>query len=329
MNHLTLPRGKRHILVPSLTDTEYVSQPGGFEAYPASQGWTKEHLTGYDNFGGRTVEQIQSFLQTWLYFGCAIEVLAIAKVDAKQSDFLDETGRYVSSRKLPSLIRQVRVNIRQQDEATRVQWAMKTFVILRDVSRWVDRYCIPLSGAEKPAVKSPEDIIHPLTELTWISIIVLGHTLSESLSSGLYYDIRTTKVQWGRSRLLKTCLLQNGWCPLDVERALSELGIDAHYYMLQMQRPEPHLSHEDCSRTSCIARNVNVATYRQLHVKEDGDCGGSINADMDKLVEIVKNGYIPVYRWFPDTKQLEVVPSIPIQKGLSNPPFIALSHVYV
>ncbi|KAK7421971.1 hypothetical protein QQZ08_009692 [Neonectria magnoliae] len=94
MDHFLLPEGKAHLRVPNLTTQEYIRGDGDFKGYPSRMKWRE------NSFGGRRREQLQAFFQSWLFFGCAIEVLAIAHVKAEQADFLDETGQYVSTRQL-------------------------------------------------------------------------------------------------------------------------------------------------------------------------------------------------------------------------------------
>lgn len=106
MDHFPVPKNKAHLRVPNLTTQSYARGVGDFEGYPHRMGWTPEHVEGKDLFGQRSREEQQAFFQTWLFFGCVIEVLAVAHVEVEQRDFLDNTGRYVSTRRLPHFIRQ-------------------------------------------------------------------------------------------------------------------------------------------------------------------------------------------------------------------------------
>jgi len=270
---------------------------------------------------------VQSFFQNWLYFGCAIEVLAIPGIEVRQSDLLDETCRFVSTRRLPRLIRRWREKVDQlggKASRTHIEWAMKTALILKQVSDFVDVYCLPYYGAR--ATARPEGTPSPVSELTWMSIIAMGHTLGEAMIA--YYKIVRTGNHWGASRLLKRRLLNKGWCPMDVERSMTDIGIDGHYYLARMERTEANISHKYCSESECTARNVDRDTYQQKHVRRSGDCGGEVKADVPTVVEIIKTpGHVPVFRWDPRRKELEIKSSHMIRRGSSDPPFVAISHV--
>ncbi|KAI1080626.1 hypothetical protein F5B20DRAFT_579873 [Whalleya microplaca] len=330
MDHFSLPKGKAHLQIPNLTLEAYTCGDGGFENYPARKGWTPEEVAGQNSFGGRSRQEVQSFFQNWLYFGCATEVLAIAGVGMCQSDLLDETGHFLSTRRLPRLIRQWRSNVRRlggKSTGTHIDWAMKTARILKRVSDFVDSYCLPYYGVRAAAVEGLGGAHSPVSELTWVSIIALGHTLGEAMLA--YYGIVRTGNNWGASRLLKRHLLDNGWCPMDVERSMTDMGIDGHYYLSQMKRPESHISHAGCTVAECRARNVDKETYRQKHVRETNDCGGAVKADVVSVIQTINlEGHIPVFRWNSREKRLEMESSRMIRRGVSDPPFVTISHVW-
>ncbi len=115
---------------------------------------------------------------------------------------------------------------------------------------------------------------------------------------------------------------------MDVERSMTDMGIDGHYYLAWMDRPERHLSHDECTTHECIARNVNRDTYQQKHACRSGDCGGGVKADISAVVRIIETpDHGPVFRWNPRKRELEVASSHMIRRGSSNPPFVAISHV--
>ncbi|KAF1961600.1 hypothetical protein CC80DRAFT_401601, partial [Byssothecium circinans] len=310
--------------IPNLTLKPYSRGPGGFDGYPDRMGWTSEEVTGHNAFGARSAEQTQSFFQNWLFFGCAIEILSISGIDVCNSDLCDETGQFVSTRRLPGLIRQWRTKVQQlggKSSGTHIEWAMKTALILKRVSEFVDAYCLPYYGARRTAKLGGAS--SPVSELTWISIIAMGQTLGEAMIS--YYDIVRTGNHWGASRLLKQRLLDNGWCPVDVERTMTDIGIDGHYYLSLMERAESHISHKDCNKSQCTA---HIATYRQKHVCESCQCGEGIQSNVSATMAIIEEeGHVPVVRWDAQSRRLVNTSSRLIRRGFADPPFVAISHV--
>ena len=331
MDHLLLPKGKGHIRVPNLTYGDYTSGHGSFDGYPARCGWKEEHIEGKDSFGGRSETEIAAFFQSWLYFGCAIEVLAISGVTVQQSDLLDEDRLFVCTHKLPFLLRQWKYRmgkIANKNHPTQIRWAMKTALILRKVSDFVDAYCLPYHGPRiTSTTQRSRNTTSPLPEKVWMSIIALGQTLGEATVR--FYDIRSTGNHWGASPMLKRRMLSKGWCPMDVERSLTDLGIDGCYYLSKLENLDDARSHGQCSQDQCVAGNIDEDTYQQKHLRDESDCEGMKAVDIGRLMEIVDQGAIPVIHWDIATKKLEITSSHTTRRGVSNPPYIALSHVYV
>lgn len=292
-------------------------------------GWSPEHVAGQNSFGGRPPADVEAFFQSWLYFGCAIEVLAISGIAAQPSDLLDADRRFVSTRQLPFLIRQWRqkvIQINDKNSPVHIEWAMKTALILKKVSSFVDTYCLPYYGPQIAAeMRKSRNAKSPLPEKIWISIIALGHTLMEAMIS--YYDIRRTGNHWGASSMLRNRMLRKGWCPMDVERSLTDMGIDGHYYVAKMPNSEVNISHESCTKDECLARNIDEYTYKQRHVQKEGDCGGMKEVDMTLLIRIIKSGEVPVFTWESVTKELKINSSRFVKRGVSDPAYIAISHV--
>lgn len=329
MDHFPIPAGKGHIRVPNKTTEDYVRGEGGFDGYPARKRWAEDDVMGKNSFGKRPPEVIQAFFQNWLYFGCIIEVLAITGIEAKKSDFLDSEQQMVTTRKLPSFLRKWRQIVKQEkEEAHIIDWAMRTDLILRKVSNFVNFYCLPYaSGGERISedIRKERNATSPLSEKIWMSIIALGHTLMEGML--FYYDIRRTANNWGASTMLKRRMLKNGWCPMDVQRSLTDMGIDGHYYIAKLSNPQGLDLHKRCSDYQCIAQDIDEKQYKIQHVREDNDCDGLIELDITRLIKIIESENTPVVTWNPSTKMLKVVPSKTQKRGVSTPPYVAISHV--
>ncbi|EPS45971.1 hypothetical protein H072_21 [Dactylellina haptotyla CBS 200.50] len=330
MEHFLLPKGKRHLLIPNHTTNEYTNDGSGFGSYPSRMGWTPEDISGANGFGGRTKSEVEAFFQSWLYFGCIVEVFAVVGIQVQQSDFVDENGQFVSTRLLPFFIRQWRKKVQEigaKDSPENMKSSMKIGIILHSVADFIDKYCLPYSGTRKsymdsvaPSAKSP------LSDLIWMSVIALGHTLMAALIQ--FYDIRRTGNHWGASRLLKKRLLRNGWCPSDIEKCMTDFGIDGHYYLSRCTMKEQNLTHKDCDKFYCRARQVNETTYEPKHVRGKDDCSGHIWIDTHLVASIIKDGKVPVFKWDSSTKTVEIAGSNLLRRGYASPPFVAISHVW-
>ncbi|RVX75976.1 hypothetical protein B0A52_00333 [Exophiala mesophila] len=331
MNHLPLPQGKGHIRIPNLTRSDYTSGEGRFHGFPTRQGWSIQQLEDIHSLAGRPGADVSipEFFQNWLFFGCAIEVFSISGVVVSQSDLLDNERQHVDTRRLPSLIRQWRQRAQQtggKNSATIIQWATKTALILKKVSDYVDLYCIPYSDSKRGRqILQHRHPNLPLPEKVWVSIIALGHTLTEAMLS--IYGIVRTGSKWGSSSLLKQKMLNRGWCPMDVQRSLRDMGVDGHYYIAKSSNLEVNISHDRCTQSQCFARNIDEVTYQQKHCCESGKCN-MVLVDEALLCKIIDAGQVPVCSWDQSKTRLSLKPSTIEKRGSSSLPFLAISHVW-
>jgi hypothetical protein len=56
---------------------------------------------------------------------------------------------------------------------------------------------------------------------------------------------------------------------MDVERSLTDMGIDGRYYIAKMQNSEVSVSHNLCTKDQCLARDIDEKAYKQKHVREE------------------------------------------------------------
>lgn len=88
MDHLPFPdRPCYTAKVPYLCKETYDGL--GFENYPRRQGWEVLKLLDAD-LGTHSVDELNAFIQTWLYFGVLADVLAIVGLDFDQTQFVTE-----------------------------------------------------------------------------------------------------------------------------------------------------------------------------------------------------------------------------------------------
>lgn len=112
------------------------------------------------------------------------------------------------------------------------------------LSKIVNYYCgTPgLPRLETQLVKSKR-VDWPVSDGVSMSIIALGYTLKQAMLT--FHGIVHTKNRWGYSTLLKSRMLDAGWCPLDVRRSLTDMGIDGHCRI-----PKPSSETQLCRETA-------------------------------------------------------------------------------
>jgi hypothetical protein len=91
MDHIPLPDGATAPRVP-FSGKDY--DKGDFASYPARQGLS--HDLHKLDFSSRRPEEYQAFFQTWLYFGCLVEVFKIIDLDVDTKIFRKPTSELKS-----------------------------------------------------------------------------------------------------------------------------------------------------------------------------------------------------------------------------------------
>ena len=295
-----------------------------WDTFPTRCGWLDE--PGAEDFLARYIPyvkvpdeverillQYRSRIESWLYFGMLHYIFG-NRLD--QSDFIipreetDDQRQYITTRYLHKYV--------------------------EDADDWRDNN----RGARTV------EIVNKILELLpgYIRFIGEGMSLAIRLASFALWNVavkrdgpQTNPRLLGAWSLTRTELEQlplfNGWCPLDAEKCC-EAGIylDTQAYLMQLRRTKPswnNRTHDSCTKTQCIADNIDESNYVTRHVQEDCSCS-HIHADIEQLHAVLLDGGIPLVRITPcgenelGNKQykLEVV------KKRSNKPYVAISHVW-
>jgi hypothetical protein len=336
MDHLLVPPGGIPIRVPYRCVEKYDRQD--FFGYPQRKGWTQEDLHGDKNFGGRSSEEVESFFQSWLYFGTLISVFNIGRIRIKSSDFIttSEGGSFLTTKLLPSKILAWRAKVPGKVESAPA-W-IKTKKIFDELSLYVDRYC-GIEGRESAGVtraSTSPAVTWPVSEDISMAIIALGFILRQAAIEIYRPHGNERGNHWGASNLLKKRLIEMGWCRMDVRRLLSDVGIDGHYYLALQRCPQGPETHWDCGETLCHARNVDEKRYVTRHVDNcvcDGDEHGLATNEVVGIIEDdsgIKEGEIeggiPVVSWCKAEKTSQ--PGFIVDNARSRKiKYVAISHV--
>lgn len=132
-------------------------------------------------------------------------------------------------------------------------------------------------------------------------IIQLGTSLSQSQgpeSRHVLLKVRCTRakgrfVLHDRKRQWKLQMLEKGWCLHRIEYLADRYDMKLVQQLSELQplRKEDHGACID--QTSCIAYNVNPATYRTRHVTSDCSCE-YVDAPYEKIKRICSRGSVPL-----------------------------------
>jgi hypothetical protein len=297
MDHLLRPpRKENFIKVPyNVDEPEYYDDQGFFD-FPQRRGWSEQDLLGVNNFGNRSDEEVESFFQTWLFFGMAIEILKAAGIGVHTKDFLrreqEGTSRAVNTEILPSLLVRWKtlwplpegvsedctckswIDPNQNQCRAKVCW--KNFEHARDSDAWdttsrildracefMDRYCT--ATATRGEGKKPEKPVWPVREEVAASMLALGFCLRAAAIS--IYDIPRMVNNWGTgSSSLIRRILGHKWCKSDAALVMEDLQIDGQYYVAASPSSSQEYldAHSECDESRCRSK-VEEGTYKTKH----------------------------------------------------------------
>ena len=301
MEHLTTPDGAQPIHVPYVGTVEY--DGGNFKGYFERQGWERQK-TGQLIFGNRPPDQVASFLQTWLYFGCLISVFECGGVAVLTKDFIrvcENGDRVVCTQRLPEFILDWDQHVRRYPDNLKGQNVIEYL----NYTYW---YLMMFSEESD------------LLSLIKMSIMSIGESLSTACNK--IYGFNLPVPRRGPSLILRDRLRRAGWCPSDTPffpESQVDSNICADYYFGSYNSPRKHADHSRCTEVACKASQdvVDSENYHAMHVTSNCLCR-FVEAPPD-TVALVAGGKIPAMHW--DGKSLSVFP----QEQVNG--YVAISHV--
>lgn len=361
VDHLHLPAQLAHPLpvIPYVvrSDPKNAYDGLGFSTFPERRGFDKDLLLRGD-FGGRSDADLNEFFQSWLFFGMLHEVMTTAGESVDLADFvkMNDNGQSVITT-LP--LRKHLLNWRERElrDGRSLLWGLLS--LFR--TPWYDRLRI-VDDCLVEAIKFTRTLLSPcalsslpparrpalLPEIC-LSIIILGSTLDRAknavvpayvgdqaisnigsdallgqglLSGQMPYMPRDT-MSWGPAAYTIGKLQERRWCPMEVEM-LKELSDEGMYYISQMKRPQLSncKGHEDCTRSKCVAYQVDDESYRSQHRNGCNGCD-DISFRTAEVAEVVLRGQIPLI--MVEKKGSSFHPLLHYTDGNA---YIAISHVW-
>ena len=200
-----------------------------------------------------------AFLQAWLFFGTLDEVFKVVGISVNQQDFvrLQDQNKILTTTMLDSYID--RWSLRERSalpEASRPKRA-------DNIRRIIDQQTILCNEHDhKEIFCEPFDVCFPASVLC-LSLRFAWHdiyTPSVSLISS------TDQTYCLESKYLRTKFLEAGWCVNKVESISKSWPLTLQYFTLQLGYQSGAKDHRHCYRNSCIANQIDEATYESKHL---------------------------------------------------------------
>ncbi|KKY24098.1 putative het domain [Phaeomoniella chlamydospora] len=332
-----------------------------FMSYPSTQGYDIEKAKACDfvRTSGKDEDTkyiyddlpaLQSFLQSWLFFGLLHELHSMVGLIFEPSDFIS-TDTFVTT-----TVGEKLGTIRRLDTSG----LHNLLVIWYEYSQTLDhaeveKECRHFDECLEAVYKLCYRLVRCssyIDEKLVLSFMSLGNTLENGMRwvhDRSYYDRlpeggstvhglvppwRPGHRGWDAPPMLFQKLLYNGWCPSEINILRRDFEINEIIYASQMPRFGDRNKHLACNPDHCNAANIDDATYQTQHHPQckDFDQCPELAVDYDLVCNILQAGETPLIMATQtgDSLSLNVVPST-----IPNGPFagqklsyICFSHVW-
>lgn len=332
MEHLPCPgsaTGRSKILVPYVCQEEY--DGGEFLTYPSRRRGDLPNLHTVGLFPGLlpyshqvqlaslSRQEIESFYQTWLFFGLIHEILGSLYVAEDHVYTSEDQGGCVKAVSTSKLIPAL------EEWVARVQaGSVHPPVTYETVARCL---CLTRAALSIQTVRSNFD---PNIKL---SIASLGQTFAYAANKAFNITdpVRDSRcpVTWRwltDDDYWRGRLLEHGWCVSEVKLILdTTLSLQTLHFLACLDKNNSEHSHERCDMQQCTAYQNDLDKYRTQHVSKDCDCV-ELSIDPEALYNILRTRSLPLIR-VRTSQTLEDL-SVDIVASRPTSRYVALSHVW-
>lgn len=258
------------------------------------------------------------------------EIFSVSRLTVTTSDFIrvtEQGRRVITTASIPQyLTRWKSIEHASLYDGTGRSRVNAIYVILQEVSMWINRFC-DIDSKTVRGERGFKPDYWPLTPEVSLSIMSLGSALSWAVSE-IWKSEMTDEIGemgWGTSETLINRLLQDGWCPYDVTQIRLNEPLDRQYFFASIPPCRNKLFHSNCNESVCIFDKIDKNKYETKHVQEFGGCHHA-GPDLAEILAFLRNGGIPAVQWtrsrdYPGFR-LNVTEVQPQSR------FVAISHVW-
>lgn len=281
-------------------------------------------------------EEIQPFVQTWLWFGLFAEMLGLNETSPGHR-MVEDTLATAEIRKLY----EVCVSAAEEDGNRYIsaKSVLESSQIIAERTRLVpdkrERFTYMRDCLQFASLMTLS--ISVLDETVRYSICALGEYFSTGLFQAITLsnpkvDVPIVGFSWHQNYMrsggtMDKQMLQQGWCPSEVEKLRSQFtGLNTMHHIAQLQRPNANQDHSNCTRHLCTAFQMDIETYKPSHLSDGCSCDLiGIDERASSLILRSTDTY-PIIRFDQigdGADDFELVLE-PYEPGV---PYVALSHV--
>lgn len=330
MDHLPYPAsatGRERTVVPYVCQEKYDGGP--FMTYPTRTGSVPDlYLAGLFPGQFRRSHQTQlaslpkweleSFYQTWLFFGLLHEILGSVCV---AEEFIysceDQCGHTT---------------------------AVSTSKLKPALEEWVDRV---QADAENPPIRYAHVaeclcMLHAALNVSTLgsnlnptiklSLASLGQTLTYAANKAfsIEYPVRvkcpSTWCTLIDDNYWKSRFLAHGWCLTEVRLILDDtLSLQTRHFLACIDKRDAEQDHRYCDTQQCMVYQNDLGAYQTKHVRKGCDCE-KLCIDPEVLSNILRTKALPLIRMRRGQTLEEL--SVDIVASRPESRYVALSHVW-
>ena len=273
------------IEIPSLVCDDF---DGEFVTFPDRKGWDvsswqwPDDTTGFDR-NGKTVSEMASFLQSWLFFGILKTVL---DVEHPEELYTRQDASGVRVLTTERLLKHVGV-LRSQHASLHSD----------DQEDWLDarHASLSASGTVCEALSyhlTYEDFEEDMTPL--LQTLFAAHLLCDTLKD-VNYQLRFGMASRGSPKpdpFLRDQFLKHKWCVATVEYVQKTIPFALQALALVLGSERTRDDHRMCTPPGCMRNQVRPG-YRPMHVTSDCCCE-LIQVPVDEVISMLEEGLIPI-----------------------------------
>lgn len=331
MDHLPCPASaiaREKTLVPFVCQEKY--DGGSFMTYPSRTGSLPDlYLVGLfpgqfpyshqEQLASLPKRELESFYQTWLFFGLLHEILGSLYVP---EDFIcmceDRHGytRAVSTSKLITVLEKWIARIQANTANPPVAYA--------HVARCL---CMIHAALDVQTLRYNFD---PNIKLSLASV---GQTFAYAANKAFDIDHATQNDKCPKpwcslidDDYWKGRFLARGWCMTEVKLILDNtLSLQTRHFLACLDKRDPKQRHQGCDIRQCMVYQNDLGAYQTKHVSKECDCE-ELSIDSDALYTILRSKALPLIR----VRRAQTLGELSVDIVASRPTsrYVALSHVW-
>jgi hypothetical protein len=337
--------------VPYVSTSRYDGTP--FLSYPAKAGMPHAHnvlddddVLNYrlvEHFNPTPIRELESFMQTWLFFGFIAEAICATGEDESRTvgegyqPRVQEEIRGMTCSEICDYIYEM-ICVLAEDGAVNVVLDGETankFVALAK-TRWPTdrgssqmrfdymRKCLQLMVYIVAAL--PMEFNTNIRASIVAIFEFIGVELTEFASDqGLQHDHFSPLVPQYYDNEVRNDMIRHGWCPNDIARISQTLPSQQLAHIARMMdKSLPKKDHSMCSEFICRYLQIDMTNYQLLHHHGNCTCE-KVQVSSSALTEILEDGdTIVLLRFVGAVENLRVE----LVKSSKDTPYVAISHVW-